>query len=126
MKKYRLLALIVVAVVLAAVASGYWVTKPDTLLHPEMGFTEAHAVLAAGSGCADCHVDPIPYSGCSDCHPSPSRYITELNIYFEHHVESGGCKDCHAGAANDARFVTVPTADHSFCNTCHDSGHSTP
>jgi len=131
LRKRRLLIVVIAAVVMGGVViGGWWISRPPEFVHPDIGVQVAHAAPGT-TGCAACHVDPIPFTNCTDtgCHADVPIYITDTNIYIAHHDEPGApldCADCHETVANDARYVEVPTPGHSFCGTCHPRTHSSP
>lgn len=99
----------------------------------------AHAAIGDQKGCDTCHAEAIAYTTCSDtgCHDPLSAPFqitpTTMLINFPHHDTNNSvgapsdCQGCHAAVANDARFITIPSASHSvFCGGCHNRTHSTP
>lgn len=128
---WRRLLLVLACIILLIVATNLQPRKPIVIKEHE-GILIAHGQLIdPTSGCAKCHSEPIVAS-CTDCHPSPPTTV-KSNIAFPHHdTDPGGPPDncqsssCHDGNANDARYVKVLEATHSYCQTCHTLTHSPP
>lgn len=125
MKKRRLIVLPIAIVIFAGAIVGWWVSQPSPFDHPAVGVPIAHAAGGMNTECAECHLEPIS-GGCAACHSSPPTTIAgaKYNIDFsKHHGGSGGpsCDSCHG--TGDARYAQVPTAEHSFCTSCHSLQH---
>lgn len=128
----RFVILSVIALVLAgAVIIVLSSSSPSNIhpnVHPNVGVQLAHA---AGDrvGCAQCHSEPVAFKNCTDCHSAPKTYVTDQKIYLVHHdpkeaPDEVTCQSCHQAVQNDARYVKVPEASHTFCGSCHSPTHT--
>lgn len=122
----------IIAVALAGVIGGWWLSRVPEIEHPAVGVKIARASPGT-TGCAACHTEAIgvtDYTGCTGCHPEPPTIIGPLKgeiIFTRHHdvPPQPSCLDVACHDTDDARYVFRPVwtkkaEAHAYCEQCHD------